>query len=40
MPVWRGRARGVISRQEDPIERLALAVKRIVEQFPPETAQE
>lgn len=39
LPVWRGRALGVVTRKEDPIERLALAVKRILERFPPETTQ-
>lgn len=40
MPVWRGRALGVVSRQEDPIEQVALAVKRILERFPPPKAED
>lgn len=40
MPVWRGRALRVITRKDDPAERIALAVKRILEQFPPDTTSE
>lgn len=38
MPVWRGRALRLIAPKEDPEERLALAVKQILELFPPPKA--
>lgn len=40
LPVWRGRTLRVMKRDDDGVERIALAVKRIIEHFPPERATE